>query len=148
MIYLASDHNGVEKMKYVKKWLTENGFEWESVGADVYDKTDNYVTYVLKANELVKKEGNFGIYMCGTGIGVSMAANRTKGIRAVLCNMEETAYFSRLHNNANVICFSAGYEGYPRFCKQKMMRCIKTFITTKFEGGRHIARVVDLDEKF
>ena len=55
MIYLACDHNGVEKMKYVKKWLTENGFEWESVGADVYDKTDNYVTYVLKANELVKK---------------------------------------------------------------------------------------------
>ena len=148
MIYLACDHNGVEKMNIVKQWLTKNGFEWESVGADTYDKSDNYVTYVLKANALIPTGENFGIYMCGTGVGVSMAANRTKGVRAVLCNMEKTAYFSRVHNNANVICFSAGYKGYPKMSMRKMLKCINTFLTTKFEGGRHEPRVKDLDEKF
>ena len=148
MIYLACDHNGVEKMKFVKNWLTKNGYEFVSVGADEYVKTDSYVYYVKKANEEVKKEGNLGIYMCGTGVGASIAANRAKGVRAVLCNMPKTAYFSRMHNNANVLVLSGGYKGYPKMCNLKLAKILKTFLTTPFEGDRHVQRVKDLDEMY
>lgn len=145
MIYLVFDHRGINRINVVKQWLTKNNYEWTSVGPETYDALDNYVTFVEKANRLVKNPGNFGIYMCGTGVGVSIAANRAKGVRAVLCNMPKTAYFSRVHNNANVICLSAGYKGYPKLTNNKMLKCIHTFLTTEFEGGRHTERVNDLD---
>lgn len=148
MIYLACDHNGVEKMKFVKDWLTSNGYEFVSVGADEYVKTDSYVDYVKLANAEVCKDGNMGVYMCGTGVGASIAANRCKGIRAVLCNMPKTAYFSRLHNNANVLVLSGGYKGYPKMSNYKLAKILKTFFQTEFEGDRHIQRVKDLDEMY
>lgn len=148
MIYLACDHNGVEKMKFVKEWLTKNGYEYVSVGADEYVKTDSYVDYVKLANKEVKKEGNMGVYMCGTGVGACIAANRCKGVRAVLCSMPDTAHFSRRHNNANVLVLSGGYKGYPKMCKFKMARILKAFFKTEFEGDRHIQRVKDLDEMY
>ena len=148
MIYLANDHNGVEKMKYIAKWLKDNGYEFEWVGATEYEKTDSYVTYIKQANELVKKEGNLGIYLCGTGVGASIAANRCVGIRAVLCNMPKTAYFGRFHNNANVLVLSGGYKGYPKMCKCKLNKILKTFLTTQFEGDRHIERINDLDKMY
>lgn len=148
MIYLATDHNGVEKMNFVKEWLTKNGYEYVSCGADTYDKADSYVDYIKKANELVKQEGNLGIYMCGTGLGASIAANRCKGIRAVLCNMPESAYLGRFHNNANVLVVSGGYKGYPKLSKHKLVKILKTFLTTPFEGDRHIQRIKDLDEMY
>lgn len=148
MIYLATDHNGVEKMKFIKNWLTKNGYEFVSVGADEFDKTDSYVDYVKKANQFVVKDGNLGIYMCGTGVGASIAANRCKGVRAVLCNMPETAYLSRFHNNANVLVLSGGYKGYPTLSNAKLVKILKTFLETEFEGGRHIERIKDLDEMY
>lgn len=147
MIYLANDHNGVERMKFVKKWLTENGYEWESVGADTFIKTDSYVDYVKKANQkILEDKNNRGIYLCGTGIGVQMAGNRTKGIRAFFCNNKQTAYFARLHEDANVICFGVGYKGYPKFSNKKLVECLKMFFNTQFEGDRHIDRIKSLDE--
>lgn len=148
MIYLANDHNGVEKMKYIASWLTKHGYEFKWVGATEYDKTDSYVTYIKQANELVKAENNFGIYLCGTGVGASIAANRCKGIRAVLCNMSKTAYFGRFHNNANVLVLSGGYKGYPKMCNLKLNKILKTFLTTQFEGDRHIERINDLDNMY
>lgn len=148
MIYLANDHNGVEKMKYIASWLTKHGYEFKWVGATEYDKTDSYVTYIKQANELVKAENNFGIYLCGTGVGASIAANRCKGIRAVLCNMPKTAYFGRFHNNANVLVLSGGYKGYPKMCNLKLNKILKTFFTTQFEGDRHIERINDLDNMY
>lgn len=148
MIYLATDHNGVKKMEYVKKWLTKNGYEFVMVGALEYDKTDSYVPYVKQANEYVKKEGNFGIYMCGTGLGSSIAANRCKGIRAVLCNIPEAAYLGRFHNNANVLVLSGGVEGYPNLSVKTLNAILKTFFETGFEGGRHIKRVEALDNMY
>ena len=148
MIYLANDHNGVEKMKFVADWLTKHGYEFKWVGATTYEKSDSYVTYIKEANELVKQEGNLGIYMCGTGVGASIAANRCKGVRAVLCNMPKTAYFGRFHNNANVLVLSGGYKGYPKMCKCKLNKILKTFLTTQFEGDRHIERINDLDNMY
>ena len=148
MIYLANDHNGVEKMKYIASWLTKHGYEFKWVGATEYDKTDSYVTYIKQANELVKAENSFGIYLCGTGVGASIAANRCKGIRAVLCNMPKTAYFGRFHNNANVLVLSGGYKGYPKMCNLKLNKILKTFLTTQFEGDRHIERINDLDNMY
>lgn len=148
MIYLANDHNGVETMKFVADWLKKNNYNFEWIGATTFDKSDSYVHYVKKANQVVKQNGNLGIYMCGTGVGASIAANRCKGIRAVLCNMPQTAYFSRFHNNANVLVLSGGYAGYPKLSKRKIVKILQTFLTTNFEGGRHEERVKDLDEMY
>lgn len=148
MIYLANDHNGVEKMKYIASWLKKHGYQFEWVGATEFDKTDSYVTYIKQANELVKKENNIGIYLCGTGVGASIAANRCKGIRAVLCNMPKTAYFGRFHNNANVLVLSGGYKGYPKMCKCKLNKILNTFLNTGFEGDRHIERITELDSMY
>ena len=71
-----------------------------------------------------------------------------EGIRAVLCNMPESAYLGRFHNNANVLVVSGGYKGYPKLSKHKLVKILKTFLTTPFEGDRHIQRIKDLDEMY
>lgn len=150
MIYLANDHNGVETMKYVVEWLTKHELDYVWIGAETFDKSDSYVTYIKKANELVKKEGNMGVYMCGTGLGASIAANRLKGIRAALCYSPEMAYYARFHNNSNVLVLSGGYNGKPKVkvTKRNLNKILKMFFTTQFEGERHIKRIKDLDEMY
>lgn len=137
MIYLSTDHRGYALMQEIKKYLTKKGLQFESVGADSYDKDDSYATYTLKANELVAQDdSNRGIYLCGTGLGTAMGANRNKKIRAVLCPNKKYAYFGRLHNNANVLVMPANYTSI-----RKARKIIDVFLSTPFEGGRHIARL-------
>lgn len=137
MIVLSTDHRGYALMQKIKKYLDSKGYEYVSVGANSYDASDSYATYTLQANELVAQNAdNRGIYLCGTGLGTCIGANRNKAIRAVLCNSKKYAYFGRFHNNANVLVMGAEHVSFARAKKM-----IDTFLTTPFEGGRHIARL-------
>ena len=97
----------------------------------------NYPTYAHKLSKMVsKKKSNVGILICGSGLGMSMAANRHKKIRAALCYSIKNAKLSRLHNDANVITL-----GERLISKNLAFKCINAFLNTKFEGGRHLKRV-------
>ena len=106
---------------------------------DLGTKNNNSVDYPFFAHSLSKKINNnkkFGILVCGSGIGMSMAANRHKNIRAALCYSEKATKLSRKHNNANVMTFGSRLTN-----KKLVLKCVKIFFKTKFEGGRHLRRI-------
>lgn len=137
MIVLCSDHGGYELKEEIKKFLTKNNVEFLDCGADSFDKDDDYPDFVHKAvPHVLDNEDNAGIFICGSGIGVSMVANRYKGIRAVLANDYTTAYLARKDEDANVLCMGA------RIVSKKMaLKIIKVFFSSEFEGGRHSRRI-------
>jgi len=137
MIVLCSDHGGYELKEEIKKFLTKNNVEFLDCGADSFDKDDDYPDFVQKAiPHVLESEDNAGIFICGSGIGVSMVANRYKGIRAVLANDYATAYLARKDEDENVLCMGA------RLISKKMaLKIIKVFFSSEFEGGRHIRRI-------
>jgi ribose 5-phosphate isomerase B len=135
LIAIGSDHRGIDFKKFVISCLTELGFEGKDFGTFSTDSVD-YPDIALKVSKaVVGGECQFGILICGTGIGMSMAANKIKGIRAALCCDEFAAERARLHNDANIICLGAerGENGI------KVM--LKVFFTTQYEGGRHQRRL-------
>ena len=93
------------------------------------------------AEKVLAEEGNLGVIICGTGIGISIAANKVEGIRAALCHNEFTARMSRLHNNANIVSLGARVIG-----DELGKAIVDTFITTEFEGGRHARRVGKIED--
>ena len=120
--------------------LEKHQLEYKDLGTNSTDSVD-YPDYAKKlAENVLKQQDAVGILVCRSGIGMSIAANRFKGVRAALCRSTKDAYISRLHNNANVLVLGAS----TCFCKQK--RIIKTFLNGKFEGGRHIKRIEKLDK--
>jgi ribose 5-phosphate isomerase B len=133
-IYIASDHAAFhEKNKLVTH--LKNSYEVIDLGTHSEAST-NYPEWVKVLVENVRNDQTQGILLCGSGIGVSMAANRYKDIRAALCRDEDDAKMSRLHNNANVLCLSG------RKTPQDLINKIsEVFLTTSFEGGRHKTRV-------
>ena len=135
-IYIASDHAGFNlKVKIVKK--LSKSLRFEDLGSDSSTKSVNYPYYAHKLSKKVsKKNSNLGILVCGSGMGMAMAANKHKKIRAALCYSVKNAKLSRLHNNANIITLGARLIN-----KNTAFKCIQTFINTKFEGGRHTKRV-------
>lgn len=137
MIVLCSDHGGFELKEEIKKFLTKNNVEFLDCGADAYDKDDDYPDFVHSAApHVLENEDNSGIFICGSGIGVSMVANRYKGIRAVLANDYATAFLARKDEDANVLCMGA------RIISKKMaLKIIKVFFSSEFEGGRHVRRI-------
>ena len=97
----------------------------------------NYPIYAHKLSKMVsKKKSNVGILVCGSGLGMSMAANRHKKIRAALCYSIKNAKLSRLHNDANIITL-----GSRLLTKKNALNCVSVFLNTKFEGGRHLKRI-------
>ena len=137
-IYIASDHAGFELKEYLINSFKKNNIEIIDLGCNSAKDSVDYPDY---ANKLCEKitENNFGILICGTGIGISISANRHKKIRAALCYNKTIAELSRSHNDANVICLGA------RMLKKKYALAIcKTFFTQKFDGQRHVARVEKL----
>lgn len=137
MIILASDHAGFQLKEYLKQYFTKHKIEYIDAGALKCDPNDDYPDIAKKAVKLVlKDEESKGIFICGSGVGMSMVANRYKGIRAVLAYDTLTAEMSRKHNNANVLCI-----GQNRITKAMALKIIKTFLSTSFEGGRHIRRI-------
>lgn len=108
----------------------------EDVGCDSTESVDypDYASSVAK--KVVAKDADMGILVCGSGIGMSIAANKTSGIRAALCFCAETAKRSRLHNNANVLCLGSDF-----MTKEEALKAVDNFIDTNFEGGRHQDRL-------
>lgn len=136
-ILIASDHAGFFLKKNLIQKLAELGYETIDLGCDSAEKSVDYPDYAQKLCEKLKD--GFGILICGSGIGISIAANRFDKIRAALCHNVKSAKLSRAHNDANVLCLGA------RFTKEKSALAItKAFLTSKFEGGRHEQRVAKL----
>lgn len=135
-IIIGNDHAGVEFKQTILKHLESQGHEVVNVGTDTLDSVDYPDIAKEVAKKVLEEEGNFGVIICGTGIGISIAANKVEGIRAALCHNEFTARLSRLHNNANIVSLGARVIG-----DELGKAIVDTFISTEFEGGRHARRV-------
>ena len=136
MIALGCDHGGYELKQKVIGYLEANGYTCHDFGCYSLESCD-YPEFGRAAAEAVAKgECEKGILICGTGIGMSMAANKIKGIRAALCSDSFSARFTRLHNDANVMCLGARTLGCGLACE-----LAEIFLTTGFEGGRHQRRI-------
>ena len=141
MIAIASDHGGFELKQELMKHLASKGLEYRDFGTYTTDSCD-YPSYAEAASRAVAAgECEKGIIICGTGIGVSICANKVKGIRAALCGDCYSAEYTRLHNDANVLCMGARVTG-----SGLAMKIVDTFLSTEFEGGRHARRVALIHE--
>ena len=139
--YIATDHAGYAVKAYVKEYVRSLGHEIIDLGPDSADRVD-YPDYAHKcAKAVIADEGSFGIVICGTGIGISIAANKVEGIRAALCHDAYTAEMSRAHNDANILAFGERVVG-----KGVITSIIDAFCATQFEGGRHAGRVTKIEE--
>ena len=134
-ISLGCDHAAVELKNDIISHLAERGFDTEDVGTYTTDSCD----YPLIAAKLCRKvldEGGLGILVCGTGIGMSIAANKHRGIRAAVCSDTFSARLTRIHNDANVLCLGARVIGKGLACD-----LVDAFVDAEFEGGKHARRV-------
>ncbi|MCU7611671.1 ribose 5-phosphate isomerase B [Anaplasma capra] len=139
-VFVASDHAGVELRLLLSSYLRDIGCKVADCGCDANDSSVDYSDYVSGVIDCVS-ESSFGVLICGTGIGMSIAANRSRRIRAALCHDSLFARLAREHNDANVLCFGSRHIE-PDVAKSVLY----TFLTTKFLGGRHAARVKKLGE--
>ncbi len=136
MIAIGADHAGYEAKEVLKKYLESKGVEYKDFGTYGKDSCHYPIFAEKVARSVATHESEKGILVCGSGIGVSIAANKVKGIRAALCYEPELVEMSRKHNDANVICFGARFSD-----TKKMQEMIDIFLNTDFEGGRHTDRV-------
>ena len=135
-IYIASDHRGVSEKEEIINYLQDNKMDIEDIGL-ANTEFDDYPDFAFKLGNLVSKNPqNLGILICGNGIGMSIAANKVKGIRAIRAIDEDDAYNGKIHNSANVLCLGSNLE------KDLVKKIVNTFINTSnpFEE-RHIKRV-------
>lgn len=138
-IAIASDHAGVALKASLTSELESLGFAAKDFGTKGSESVD-YPDFAHTLSEWVEKNNGRGVLICGSGIGMSIAANRHKGVRAALCHDANTATLSRQHNDANVLCLGA------RIVDEKTAKAaLKAFLTTTFEGGRHQRRVEKLE---
>ena len=136
LIGLASDHAGYELKEYVKQWLDAKGWEYKDFGTDSTASCDYPIFGRAAAEAVAAGKCETGIVICTTGIGISITANKVKGIRCALCGDPLSAELTRRHNNANMLAIGAGMIG-PNLAE----RIVDTFLATEFEGGRHQRRV-------
>ena len=136
MIAIASDHGGYALKEHIKAYLTARGITCEDFGAYSTDSCDYPLFGKAAAEAVASGKCETGIVICTTGIGISIAANKVKGIRCALCADSYSAEMTRRHNNANVLAMGAGVVG-PNLAE----RIVDTFLSTQFEGGRHERRV-------
>lgn len=134
-VILGADHAAYEAKEKLKNFLIHKKYEVIDVGTYSPDRAD-YPVYVKKNIQEVKKYYAFGILLCGSGIGVSMAANKYKGIRAALCRTPLDAEYAKKHNNANVLCLGARFNS-----DEEIVKIVESFFHHQFEGGRHLERV-------
>ena len=135
-IAIGSDHAGFRLKEIVKNFLKTRNIEVEDFGTYTEESVD-YPDYAFKVGEAVaRKDFDFGILICGSGIGMSIVANKVKGVRAALCNDLYTAHVSREHNNANILCMGGRVIG-----EEVAKEIVSVWLNAKFEGGRHERRV-------
>ncbi len=138
--FIATDHAGFAIKEKVKQMLHDLGHEVEDLGPDSAERVD-YPDFAHKlARAVLAEEGSFGVLICGTGIGMSLAANKHEGIRAALCHDAYTAQMARAHNDANVLCFGERVVGLG-----VAESILKAWNETSFEGGRHANRVAKIE---
>lgn len=135
-IAIGSDHAGFELKEEIRKYLDSKGYEYIDCGVYNTDSADYPVQAKLTCDKIISGECDRGILCCGTGIGISIAANKVKGIRAACCSDYFSAKYTRLHNDANVLCMGNRVIG-----KGAALELVEVFLTTEFEGGRHQRRV-------
>ncbi len=138
-IFIASDHAGFDTKEFVKSYLSNFEFDVVDLGAYSKDMSVDYPDFADKMAENINSDFKFGILICGTGIGISIAANRHPHIRCALCHDATTAKLAREHNDANVLCFGGRIVG-----TSIIQDMVKVFFTTEFAGGRHEKRVYKL----
>ncbi|PWW83047.1 MULTISPECIES: ribose 5-phosphate isomerase B [Prosthecochloris] len=139
-IAIGSDHAGYELKKTVYSWLERNGYKVNDMGTYSDDSVD-YPDYARKVAEAVANgEYDQGVLLCGSGVGVSIVANKVKGIRAALAFNPEIASLARQHNNANVLCFPARYSD-----SETIEKSLENWFAAEFEGGRHQRRVAKIE---
>ena len=140
-IAIGNDHVAVEMKNQITEYLISLGHEVINFGTDSTDRCDYPVYGEAVARAVANGEAERGITICGTGVGISLAANRVKGIRAVVCSEPYSAALSREHNNTNVLAFGARVIGI-----ELAKLIVKSWLDAEFEGGRHANRVKMLDE--
>ncbi len=139
-IAIGGDHAGYELKKVVYSWLEKHGHEVNDMGP-YSDESVDYPDYARKVAESVANgEHEQGVLLCGSGVGVSIVANKVKGIRAALAFNPEIASLARQHNNANILCFPARYSD-PESIEQSL----ENWFAAAFEGGRHERRVSKIE---
>ncbi len=136
MIVIGSDHGGFKLKEEIKKYLDEKEIKYIDKGCFSEESVDYPAIAKEVAKEVSNKNADTGILICRSGIGMSMVANKFKGVRCAVCYQEQTAKFARMHNNANVLALGADY-----ITTNEAICIIRQFLATEFEGGRHEARV-------
>lgn len=139
MIALGCDHGGYAMKEVIRKYLEKTGQAYQDFGTDGTDSVD-YALFAVKAAYAVQRgKCDCGILICSTGLGICMAANKVKGIRAATVTNEFCAEMTRRHNNANMLCL-----GGLVIDNETALNCVEKFLTTAFEGGRHQRRVDEI----
>jgi ribose 5-phosphate isomerase B len=139
-IALGNDHRGLAMKEQIMDYLVRSGHECKDFGCFDTNSVD-YPDYAQAVGEAVRLNTcDFGILICGTGIGMSIAANKIRGIRAARCVDAIDAYLSRAHNNTNILCL-----GSQTTDEEKVVDIVNTFLTTTFEGDRHINRLAKVE---
>lgn len=134
-IFFGADHGGFELKEELKTWLSANN-DVTDCGTFSTDSIDYPDIAATTAKEVVSHPDSIGILICGTGIGISIAANKVDGIRAALCWNEATGALARQHNNANILCL-----GGRQLSVDEAKKIVSAFLSAQFEGGRHERRV-------
>jgi len=140
-VTIGSDHRGLEQRKILAKVIESCGHEVDDQGSFSDESVDYPDIAKTVSTRVANGETDRGILVCGTGIGMSIAANKLAGVRAALCHDVPSAQLSRQHNNANILCL-AGNEFDP----EEYKRIVTAWLTTEFEGGRHARRVEKISE--
>ncbi len=141
LIAIASDHGGFHLKEMIRKYLAEKGYKVVDLGTSSEESVDYPVFGRACAEAVATGKADRGIVVCGTGIGISIAANKVKGIRCGLCTSVEMAELTRKHNNANILALGGRTTG-----AQLALQIVDAFLETEFEGGRHERRTAMLDQ--
>ena len=139
-ITIASDHAGYDLKNYLVKEIINMGFKVIDIGTNSNDSVDYPDFAKMAVKNILEKKSDVAVLICGSGIGMSMTANRFKGIRAALCRDVNDAKLARQHNNANILTLPG-----RQIDVDEAKNCFKIFINTSFEGGRHKKRVEKID---
>ena len=140
-VYIGNDHAAVAMKNELVEYIKGLGYEVVNVGTDTEERVDYPVYAVKVAKAVVQDKGSLGVLICGTGIGMSLAANKIHGIRAAAVSEVYSAKLTRMHNDSNIVCIGARVIG-PETAKM----IVETFLATEYEGGRHQKRIDMISE--
>lgn len=142
MIYLGADHAGFSLKEELKKYLEELGYEYQDIGNKELDLKDDYPDFAVKVAEKTVETDGKGILICATGIGMCLAANKVKGVRAVNAWNDFTSLQSREHNNANILCLGA-----KALSIEEAKKIVRIWLKSEFSGEeRHVRRLKKINE--